>query len=75
MLTLGETLDRATLAFPDKEAVVIPGEESKRLTYAELNEVTEGLDAMTKGIRLAPEQARREFIAVLDWYRREKIKP
>lgn len=38
MLTLGETLDRAAIAFPDKEAVCFVGELECRLTYSELNE-------------------------------------
>jgi fatty-acyl-CoA synthase len=38
MLTLGETLDRAAIAFPDKEAVCFVGERECRYTYSELNE-------------------------------------
>jgi fatty-acyl-CoA synthase len=38
MLTLGETLDRAAIAFPDKEAVCFVDDEECRLTYSELNE-------------------------------------
>jgi fatty-acyl-CoA synthase len=38
MLTLGETLDRAAIAFPDKEAVCFVGDEDCRMTYSELNE-------------------------------------
>ncbi|UCF08273.1 MAG: AMP-binding protein [Thermoplasmata archaeon] len=38
MLTLGETIDRAAIAFPDKEAVCFVCEDERRMTYAELNE-------------------------------------
>ena len=38
MLTLGETLDRAAIAFPNKEAVCFLSEPEERITYAELNE-------------------------------------
>jgi fatty-acyl-CoA synthase len=38
MLTLGETIDRAAIAFPDKEAVCFVNDGERRLTYTELNE-------------------------------------
>ena len=38
MLTLGETLDRAAIAFPNKEVICFLGKEEERLTYTELNE-------------------------------------
>lgn len=38
MLTLGETIDRAAIAFPDKEAICYIGKEDCRTTYSELNE-------------------------------------
>jgi fatty-acyl-CoA synthase len=38
MLTLGETIDRAAIAFPDKEAICYIGNEDCRITYSELNE-------------------------------------
>lgn len=38
MLTLGETIDRAAIAFPDKEAICYTGKEDCRITYTELNE-------------------------------------
>ncbi|UCE39615.1 MAG: AMP-binding protein [Thermoplasmata archaeon] len=38
MLTLGETLDRAAIAFPDKEVICYPGKKEERITYAGLNE-------------------------------------
>jgi fatty-acyl-CoA synthase len=38
MLTLGETLDRAAIAFPNKEVICFLSKEEERLTYTELNE-------------------------------------
>jgi fatty-acyl-CoA synthase len=38
MLTLGETIDRAAIAFPDKEAICFIGKEDCRTTYSQLNE-------------------------------------
>jgi fatty-acyl-CoA synthase len=38
MLTLGETLDRSAIAFPDKEVICFLSKDDKRITYAELNE-------------------------------------
>ena len=38
MLTLGETIDRAAIAFPDKEAVCFVNDGERRITYTELNE-------------------------------------
>ncbi len=38
MLTLGETLSRAAIAFPDKEAICFLNKEERRITYGELNE-------------------------------------
>ncbi len=38
MLTLGETLDRAAIAFPDKEVICYLNEKELRMTYTELNE-------------------------------------
>ncbi|MCK4613328.1 MAG: AMP-binding protein [Thermoplasmata archaeon] len=37
MLTLGETLDRSAIAFPDKEAICYFGEKERRMTYTEFN--------------------------------------
>jgi fatty-acyl-CoA synthase len=38
MLTIGETLSRAALAFPDKEAIGFVNNVERRITYAELND-------------------------------------
>lgn len=38
MLTLGETLDRAAIAFPNKEVICFLSEKEERITYVELNE-------------------------------------
>jgi len=38
MMTLGETLSRAAIAFPDKEAICFLNNEERRITYSELNE-------------------------------------
>ena len=38
MLTLGETLDRAAIAFPNKEVVCFLSETEERISYVELNE-------------------------------------
>jgi len=38
MLTLGETLDRAAIAFPNKEVICFLSKEEERFTYTELNE-------------------------------------
>ena len=38
MLTIGETLSRAALAFPDKEAIGFVNTIERRITYAQLNE-------------------------------------
>jgi fatty-acyl-CoA synthase len=39
VLTLGETLDRAAIAFPNKEVICFPQKEKEeRITYTELNE-------------------------------------
>lgn len=38
MLTLGETLSRSAIAFPDKEAIGFLNREERRITYSELNE-------------------------------------
>ncbi len=38
MLTLGETLSRSAIAFPDKEVIGFLNNEERRITYAELNE-------------------------------------
>ena len=53
MMTLGETLSRSAIAFPDKEAICFLNDEERRITYAELNgEVDRFADGMVKlGIR------------------------
>jgi fatty-acyl-CoA synthase len=53
MLTLGETLSRAALAFPEKEAVGFVNSVERRITYSELNEeVNRFADGLVKlGIR------------------------
>jgi fatty-acyl-CoA synthase len=38
MLTLGETLDRAAIAFPNKEVICHFKKDEERITYAELND-------------------------------------
>jgi fatty-acyl-CoA synthase len=38
MLTLGETLDRAAIAFPNKEVICFLSEVEERISYVELNE-------------------------------------
>ncbi len=38
MLTLGETLDRAAIAFPNKEVICYFKKDEERITYAELND-------------------------------------
>jgi fatty-acyl-CoA synthase len=43
MLTLGETLDRAAIAFPDKEVICFLKENEERITYSELNELVNRL--------------------------------
>ena len=49
MLTLGETLSRSAIAFPDKEVICFLNHEERRITYAELNgEVNRLADGLIK---------------------------
>ena len=38
MLTLGEVLDRAAIAFPNKEVICFLKKDEERITYSELND-------------------------------------